>query len=125
MAGKTTLSENIILIVLLAFVLGVTVVPILWNHFRRGAVLSKGIEANARIVDLTDTGKRYNTNPVVKIRLVVTAVSGKDYNAEITLPVSPVRLADYKPGMVVKVKYDPKKPENVAIAGIESQGERQ
>lgn len=121
MAGKTTLSENIILIVVLAIVLGVTVVPIVWNHFRRGAVLSKGVGANARIVDITDTGRRYNTNPVVKIRLVVTDASGKDFNAEITLPVSPVRLADYKPGAVVKVKYDPKKPENVAIEGKDSQ----
>lgn len=123
MAGKTTLTENLIFIIILGIVLGVTVGPVIWNHFKRGAVLSSGIEANARIVDVTDTGKRHNTNPVVNIRLVVTDSAGKEFNAEITLPVSPLKLAGYKPGAAVRVKYDPKKPENVAIMDVGAKGQ--
>jgi hypothetical protein len=120
MAGKTTLAENLIFIIILGIVLAVTVGPVIWNHFKRGAVLSNGIEANARIVDVTDTGRRHNTNPVVNIRLVVTDAAGKAFNAEITLPVSPVKLAGYKPGEIIRIKYDPKKPENVAIMNADT-----
>jgi len=115
MAGKTTASENIIFIVILAVVLGVTVGPIVWNHFKRGAVISKGVDAVAKIISVTDTGRRHNTNPVVTIKLIVTPEDGKEYNAEITMPVSPVKLTDYKPGAEVKVKYDAQKKEDVAI----------
>ena len=123
MAGKTTLTENLIFVIILGIVLAVTVGPVIWNHFKKSAVLSSGIEANARIVDVTDTGRRHNTNPVVKIRLVVTDAAGRDFNAEITMPVSPVRLSDYKPGVAVRVKYDPKKPENVAIMEADTKGQ--
>ena len=123
MAGKTTLTENLIFVIILGIVLAVTVGPVIWNHFKKSAVLSSGTEANARIVDVTDTGRRHNTNPVVKIRLVVTDTAGKVFNAEITGTVSPVRLSDYKPGAAVRVKYDPNKPENVAIMEADTKGQ--
>jgi predicted S18 family serine protease len=123
MAGKTTLAENLIFIIILGVVLAVTIGPVIWNHFRKSAVLSSGIETTARIIDVTDTGRRHNTNPVVKIRLVVKAANGDEYNAEITSPVSPVKLPEYKAGATVNVKYDPKKRENVAIINAGAKGQ--
>ena len=123
MAEKTTLAENLIFIIILGAVLAVTVGPIVWNHFKKSAVLSSGIEASARIIDVIDTGRRHNTNPVVKIRLVVTAANGEEYNAEITAPVSPVKLVEYKAGTILRVKYDPKKRENVAIVDAGAKGQ--
>lgn len=123
MAEKTTLAENLIFVIILGVVLAVTVGPIVWNHFKKSAVLSSGIETSARIIDVTDTGRRHNTNPVVKIRLVVKAVEGDEYNAEITTPVSPVKLPEYKAGATVRVKYDPKKRENVAIVDAGAKGQ--
>jgi hypothetical protein len=95
--------------------LAVTVGPVLWGHFRRSDVLTNGVPARAKIVDIQDTNRRHNTNPVVKIMLVVTDAQGHDYQAEVTMPVSPVRLVKLQRGAVVSVKYDPKKPANVAI----------
>lgn len=122
MAGKTSLTENIVLIVILAVVLGVTVVPIVWNHFKKASVISTGVEAVARIVSVTDTGKRFNTNPVVTIKLTVTAQDGKEFEAVTTGPVSPVKLAVYKEGTEVRVKYDPEKKEKVAIIDADQAG---
>lgn len=115
MPEKTTFLENAVLIILLLIVIGVAVVPVVWNHFRRGSVLQHGTEARARIMDVEDTGRRYNTNPVVRIGLMVTDDKGGEYRAEVTMPVSPVNMERYRPGRVVKVKYDPKRPEDVAI----------
>jgi|WetSurMetagenome_2_1015567.scaffolds.fasta_scaffold256000_2 hypothetical protein len=123
MAGKTTVTENLIFIIILGIVLAVTVGPVIWNHFKKSAVLSSGIETSARIIDVTDTGRRHNTNPVVKIRLVVKPVEGDEYNAEITSPVSPVKLPEYRAGATVRVKYDPKKRENVAIIDAGAKGQ--
>jgi len=123
MEEKTTLAENLIFIIILGVVLAVTVGPVVWNHFKKSAVLSSGIETSARIIDVTDTGRRHNTNPVVKIRLVVKAADGEEYNAEITAPVSPVKLPEYKAGATVRVKYDPKKRENVAIVDAGEKGQ--
>jgi flagellar basal body-associated protein FliL len=123
MPAKPTSLENWIFIVVLVIVLCVTVVPVVWRHFRRGAVLSHGTTGQARILAITDTGERYNTNPVVRINLMVTDAQGREYKAEVTMPVSPVHMAKYQPGSVVKVKYDPRKPEKVAIVRDEAQGD--
>lgn len=124
MAGKTTSMENAIYIVLLLFVLSVTVVPVVWRHFRSADVLKSGVSASAKIIDVKDTGRRHNNNPVVSIRLVVTGTDGHDFNAEITMPVSPVRLTRYQPGAVVAVKYDPRSPDRVAIDTRSEPGSR-
>jgi hypothetical protein len=93
----------------------ITVGPVIWGHFKRSDVLANGVPAKARIVEIQDTNRRHNTNPVVRIMLLVTDDKGHESKAEVTMPVSPVRLAKLQPGAVVKVKYDPKKPANVAI----------
>jgi hypothetical protein len=123
MAGKTTLEENLVFIIILGVVLAVTVGPVIWNHFKKSEVLGSGVETTARIIDVADTGRRHNTNPVVKIRLVVKAVEGDEYDAEITSPVSPVKLMEYKAGATVKVKYDPKDHKNVAIVDTGEKGQ--
>jgi hypothetical protein len=120
MPEKTGFLENVILILIIVIALSVGVGPVIWGHFRRGDVLKRGVPAKARIVEIMDTGRRHNTNPVVRIRLVVSAAAGNDFPAEITMPLSPVRLTRYQPGVVVPVKYDPRSPERVAIVPEEA-----
>jgi hypothetical protein len=115
MASAPDPFDSIVGWTVVAVCLLITVGPVIWGHFRRSDVLANGVPATARIVDIKDTSRRHNTNPVVRISLVVTDAQGHDYPAEVTMPVSPVRLAKLPSGAVVKVKYDPKKPANVAI----------
>jgi hypothetical protein len=115
MPNKTNPFENILMIVLLVIGLSISLGPLIWGHFRKCNILKHGIAAKAKIIDVADTGRRHNYNPVVKIRLAVTDNAGPDYLVEVTMTVSPVRLVKYQPGYVVTVKYDPKSPDRVAI----------
>ena len=107
--------ENIIGWTVAIVLIAIAVVPVIWGHFHRSRVLEHGIDAKAKIVGIKDTGRRHNTNPVVRFDLMVTDEKGQDYRAEVTMPVSPVHLAGYQVGSMVRVKYDPKKPTDVAI----------
>jgi hypothetical protein len=115
MPGKTSSIENIVFAVILLAILSFTVGPIIWGHFRRGDVLKNGVDGKAKVVEITDTGRRHNTNPVVRIKLNVTDASGNDFPAEVTMPLSPVRLSQHRVGDTVPVKYDPKSRDRVAI----------
>jgi hypothetical protein len=111
-----TKKDNLIALVI-ATALIVVLAPVIWGKFRGWYVFKFGITAKAKIIDITDTGRRYNSNPIVEIKLSVTDNAGHEYPAEVTMPVSPVRLVKYQPGYVVSVKYDPKSPDRVAIDG--------
>jgi|WetSurMetagenome_2_1015567.scaffolds.fasta_scaffold833927_2 hypothetical protein len=111
-----------LIIMLLGICVGV--VPIVWGLFKNDNVLKHGVAATAKIISVTDTGRRHNHNPIVKITLAVTDASGKNFEAEVTKPVSPVYLPRYQPGATVPVKYDPKKPKNVAINREEANAEK-
>lgn len=114
--AKPTAFENILLLVILVIGLGVSVGPIVWGHFRRAVLHENGVVAQASIVELTDTGKRHNSNPVMQIRFRVQYPEGRETPAAVTLPMSPQRIANLKQGMVVKVRVDPADPTRVTLA---------
>jgi hypothetical protein len=112
MAGKNL--DNLITIVIAVAII-IFVAPVIWGKFSEWYLLKFGINAKAKIIDITDTGNRYNSNPVVKIKLAVIDNAGRERLTDVTMPVSPVRLVKYQPGYLVTVKYDPKSPDRVAI----------
>ena len=112
---KTTKFENRLLLIILAVVLGITVVPVLWNHFTRSEVLENGIASTAEVIKVTDTGDRFNSNPIVIIELKVKDLNGKEFFATVRMPLSAVRIAVLQPGKTVPVKYDPEDNSRVAM----------
>lgn len=112
---KPTKFENRLLVIVLAIVLGITVVPILWNHFTQSEVIESGVAATAEVIKVTDTGDRFNSNPIVLIELKVTDSNGKEFSATVKTPLSAVRIATLQPGKTVPVKYDPEDNSKVAI----------
>jgi hypothetical protein len=74
-----------------------------------------GVLAAATILDLTDTGSRYNKNPEVRLKLEIRPQNGDPYIAEVRTVISVVELPKYQPGATLRVKYDPENPSTVAI----------
>jgi hypothetical protein len=114
--AKPTAFENWLLVIVLVIGLGISVGPVIWGHFRRAVLHDSGLLAQATVLEFTDTGRRHNSNPVMQIKLRVTLPEGKENAAEVTMPMSPVRIAAIKPGMVVKVRVDAANPANVTLA---------
>jgi hypothetical protein len=73
--------------------------------------------AAARVLEIIDTGNRYNYNPVVRLRLEVQPGDALPYDAEVETVVSVVDLPAFQPGAVIRVKYRKEKPSDVAVLG--------
>jgi hypothetical protein len=71
--------------------------------------------ASARILDIIDTGSRYNYNPVVKLKLKIQPENGIPFEAEIRTVISVVDLPMYQSNAVVRVKYKPTSPSDAVI----------
>lgn len=115
MSEKLGTLEYSILAILLAASFGVGLGPLVWGYFKRERILQNGVDAQARIVDVTDTGSRHNSNPIVRIRVVLEMPGSKGTPAEVTQPVSAVELVRLQPGAVVHVRYDRLDPSKIAI----------
>ena len=75
-----------------------------WTNRR---VLKQGRQAEAEILKIWDTGTTINDNPVVGFRLEVRPITGAPFTADTERLVSRLRVHEFKPGMTVKVRYDP------------------
>jgi hypothetical protein len=81
------------------------------GNYRR--IKANGIEAEATILAISDTGVTINKNPYVKLRLRVQPMGMAAYETEVKAMVS--RIAIPRPGEGVRVKFDPNKPEDVIV----------
>jgi hypothetical protein len=72
-----------------------------------------GVEADATILAISDTGVTVNKNPYVKLRLRVEPIGVAAYETEVKAMVSRVSIP--RPGDGVRVKFDPNKPEDVIV----------
>ncbi len=81
------------------------------GNYRR--IKANGVEADATIIAINDTGVTLNKNPVAKLRLGVQPMGMAAYEVEVKAMVS--RLAVPRPGDGVRVKFDPNKPEDVIV----------
>jgi hypothetical protein len=72
-----------------------------------------GVEADATILAISDTGVTMNKNPYVKLRLRVEPIGIAAYETEVKAMVSRVSIP--RPGDGVRVKFDPNKPEDVIV----------
>ncbi len=81
------------------------------GNYRR--LMKTGVEAEATILAVSDTGVTINKNPYVKMRLRVQPIGVAAYETEVKAMVS--RVAIPRPGDGVRVKFDPNKPEDVIV----------
>ncbi len=120
-AGPGNRTKNLLVVVILGVILltvGIAIGPGLYKDHQQNKVLASGVEAPATIIDIIDTGNRYNDNPEVRILLKVEPEGAAAYQAEQNTVLSAVDLVKVRPGQAVRVKYDPEDPSLVAIMGL-------
>ena len=89
--------------------------PHAWRYVRNKTLLSTGTEAPAQVLEVIDTGSRFNASPLVRVKLEVRPTEGEPFPAEAVMVLSAVDLQKVQPGVVVTVRYDPGDPSRVAI----------
>ncbi len=79
-------------------------------------LLATGVPAQARILQIGETGTYINNNPAVDILMEVMPQGRPPYQVQTRMVVSLIRLPSIQPGNIVPVKYDPNDPTKVALA---------
>jgi len=92
------------------------------SRLDHGSVLWNGLPATATIVDVADTNATVNEQPVFLFTLDVQHPDGSVRRATTRQIVSRTSLGAIKPGLVVAVRVDPKKPDRVAIEPTQPDG---
>ncbi len=88
----------------------------LFSGLRNREVRGEGLPAQAKILNIWDTGTTINQNPVVGLLLEVQPPGGSPFQAETEQLISRLRIPMIQPGMEVAVRYD---PHNQAVALVD------
>ncbi len=80
------------------------------------AILATGIPAQAKILQLLDTGTTVNDNPMAQLVLEVYGQNGATYQTQVRMLVPRLKLGQLQPGMMVNVRVDPADASKVAVA---------
>ena len=86
--------------------LGLFGAPI-YSSLQNRRIIKEGLQAEAIVLDLWDTGTTVNQNPIVGLRLEVRPTTGSTFTTETERLTSRVDLPKVQPGSKVQVKYDP------------------
>lgn len=74
-----------------------------------------GEPAQAKILEIWDSGMTLNNDPVVWFLLEVHPENGDAFQAKTKCPISRLDVPRFQPGAVVPVRFDPKNPTHVGL----------
>lgn len=87
--------------------------PVWVQNWQEDKLRESGLPAKALIIELHDTGNRYNDNPEIRLVLQIEMESKKSYKTEYKSFFSVIYLPQLQPGKVIAVKVDPNDPQNI------------
>ena len=76
---------------------------------------TRGVPAEARILEVWDTHMRVNDDPVVGFLLEVRPTDREPFQAKTKGLISIVFIPQFQPGAIVPVRFDPDDPSRVAL----------
>lgn len=91
------------------------VYPYLKDSFSQDAVIENGIVANANIVETFQTSSWTGNKPIYKLTLRFNTETGQVIESSLLKALTFKEIENYKEGNQVTIKYDPEKPEKIAI----------
>jgi hypothetical protein len=116
-SGKSGRAILVVVLATVALSVGIGFGPDIVQKFREDGIMESGLSATGEILEVVDTGNRYNSNPEVEILLEITAANGKTWQARTRKVLSAVDLMSHQPGTRVRVMYDPEDPSRVVLLG--------
>lgn len=91
------------------------VMPALNQLEQNQALLQNGLDGQAEVVNLQETGQYINNQPQVQIALQVTHPNGQQYQTTTLAMVPQTAIPRVQPGSQIPVKIDPSDQNKVAV----------
>jgi hypothetical protein len=86
------------------------------RHRDEARIRNTGAPAMARVLRLEDTGNRFNDTPEIIVHVEVTAEGRPPWEARLHRIMSIADFAAFTPGVRFAVRYDPARPDRIAVA---------
>jgi hypothetical protein len=115
MTTNDKILGGFLIILLVVGLLSYMFIPEILRYFREKKILKTGVQAVAVVLEIIDTGNRFNKNPQVRLKIEVRPEHQPPFQAEVTTVVSVVELSKFQPGNIVAVKYDLNDYSKVAL----------
>jgi len=93
----------------------IIIVVIMKKRKARNRLMQAGVPAQAKILQIWQTGMMINNNPQVGMLLEVHREGQEPYQAQMTQVVPMIRLASIQPGNVLEVRVDPEDPAKMIL----------
>lgn len=85
---------------------------------RAEALMKTGVQGQATVLSLEDTGMRINDNPRVRVGLEVRLEGYSPYKVQKTMTIPLIKLSQVQPGAEVAVMADPNSPGDPDKVGL-------
>lgn len=110
-----TIITIIIVLAILYFVLSRTLFPLLQINQMKKRLMRQGIEADAVLLNMEQTGLYVNNQPQIKLQVQVQPLTGRNFVSEIREVLTLIDLSQLRIGSTLKVKYNPVNTKEVMV----------
>ncbi|HVF81040.1 MAG TPA: hypothetical protein VM884_03865 [Flavisolibacter sp.] len=104
-----------IVILVLYFVFSLTIFPLLHIARTNRKLLREGLEANAVLLNMEQTGVYVNNQPQIKLQVQVHPLTGRNFVSETRAVLTLIDLSQLRIGGMLKVKYNPANTKEVIV----------
>ncbi|HZH63955.1 MAG TPA: DUF3592 domain-containing protein [Flavisolibacter sp.] len=104
-----------IIVLFLYFILKLTLFPLLQIARINRRLSREGVEAQAVLLNMEQTGVYVNNRPQVKLQVQVHPLTGRNFVSEVREVLSLIDLSQLRIGTTLKVKYNPANTKEVMV----------
>lgn len=96
-------------------VLSRTLFPILQISQMKKRLMREGVEAEAVLLNMEQTGLYVNNQPQIKMQVQVQPMTGRNFVSEVREVLTLIDLSQLRIGSTLKVKYNPTNTKEVMV----------
>ena len=100
---------------ILYFVLSRTLFPLLQISKMKRRLMNEGVEADAVLLNMEQTGLYINNQPQIKLQVQVQPLTGRNFVSEVREVLTLIDLSQLRIGSTLKVKYNPVNTKEVMV----------
>ena len=100
---------------ILYFVLSRTLFPLLQISKMKRRLMNEGVEADAVLLNMEQTGLYINNQPQIKLQVQVQPLTGRNFVSEVREVLTLIDLSQLRIGSTLKVKYNPVNNKEVMV----------